>query len=94
MGMLTIMEKDAPCEDDIDWPLFYMNDFSVSGLLVEGLSRSVQALEADGYRFIRFRCSAKVIFENRGRLQNIYDTLKGNGIEFESADLVRCVYQG
>jgi hypothetical protein len=29
MGSLTIVEKDAPYEDSFDWPLFYMNDFSV-----------------------------------------------------------------
>lgn len=94
MGTLTIMEKNAPCADDIDWPLFYMNDFSVCGLLVEGLARCVNVLAASGYQLIRARCSAKVIFENPRRLRNIYDTLASNGIAYESADLVSGVYQG
>ena len=94
MGMLTIMEKEGPCDDDIDWPLFYMNDFSVLGLLVGNLNQAAQALEADGYRLVRSRCSAKVLFDNHGRLQNIFKTLEGNRIPFDTADLVSCVYQG
>lgn len=94
MGMLTILEKDAPCDDGIDWPLFYMNDFSLLGLRVENLKRAAQVLEADGYRLVRARCSAKVFFDSHGRLQNIFETLQGNGVSFVMADLVSCVYQG
>ena len=94
MGMLTILEKDAPCDDVIDWPLFYMNDFSLPGLRVENLKRAAQVLEADGYRLVRSRFSAKVIFDNQDRLSNIYETLQGNGISFDTGDLVNFVYQG
>ena len=94
MGMLTIVEKEAPCEDSIDWPLFYMNDFSVLGVIVENLNRTIQVLEADGYRLVRSRCSAKVIFDSQVRLQNIYETLNVSGISFDTGDLVDCVYQG
>ncbi len=94
MGMFTIMEKDAPCDDVIDWPLFYMNDFSVLGVLVGDLGRATQVLEADGYRIVRSRCSAKVVIDNHRRLQKIYEILQVNGVSYESADLVSCAYQG
>ena len=94
MGSLTIMEKDAPCDDAIDWPLFYMNDFSVLGLLVESLAKVSQVLEDNGYQVSRKACSARVRFENKSRFKNIFDTLQQHRIEFAMTDLVSCTYQG
>ena len=94
MGSLTIMEKDAPCDEVIDWPLFYMNDFSVLGLLVESLAQASEVLEADGYHVDRKACSSTVRFDNNNRFKNIFDTLKQHRIEFAMSDLVNCAYQG
>ena len=62
MGTLTVVEKGADCQDAIDYPLFYMNDFSHLGLRVESLARALEALEAAGYPVDRKRCSASVDF--------------------------------
>lgn len=88
------MEKNAPCHDAIDWPLFYMNDFSVLGLLVESLTPVVTALENDGYQVDHIGCSAKVRFKNDGQLKKIFNILQQTGIDFVMSDLVDCAYQG
>ena len=94
MGSLTMMEKDAPCDDAVDWPVFYMNDFSLLGLLVDGLAKASNVLEAHGYQVVRKDCSAKVRFENNGRFKNIFKVLQRHRIEYGMSDLVNCVYQG
>ncbi len=94
MGTLTVVEKGADCQDAIDYPLFYMNDFSHLGLRVESLARALDALEADGYPVDRNRCSANVEFENRDRFKNIFLTLTRHEIEHTMTDLVGCAYQG
>jgi len=94
MGSLTVVEKGADCRDAFEWPLFYMNDFSVLGLRVEGLARALEVLEADGYPVVRKSCSARVDFENRDRFNNIFDTLARHEIGHTMSDLVGCAYQG
>ncbi len=94
MGSLTIMEKDAPCDEVIDWPLFYMNDFSVLGLLVDDITQASEVLEEGGYQVDRHACSANVRFESNNHFKNIFDTLKENRIAFVMSDLVNCAYQG
>ena len=94
MGSLTFVEKGADCQEIIDWPAFYMNDFSVLGLQVEGLARALEVLEADGYHVVRTSCSAKVNFANPHRFKKIFAILSHNRIEHNMSDLVGCVYQG
>ena len=94
MGTLTVVEKGADCQDAIDYPLFYMNDFSHMGLRVESLVRALDALEAAGYPVDRKRCSASIDFENRDRFNNIFHTLARHKIEHTMTDLVGCAYQG
>lgn len=94
MGSLIVVEKGADCQEIIDYPLFYMNDFSLLGLRVENLSRAIDVLEADGYNLTRKTCSATVDFENRDRFNNIFETLTRHEISHSMSDLVGCAYQG
>jgi hypothetical protein len=94
MGSLIVVEKGADCSEIIDWPLFYMNDFSVLGLRVAKLARALDVLEADGYHVVRQECSAKVDFENTVRFKNIFATLARHGIAHGMSDLADCAYQG
>ena len=82
MGVLTIMEKSASCDEAIDWPLFSMNDFSILGLLVDRLAKALEVLEADGYRVVRGTCSAKVHFENHHGFKNIFTILQRNRVAY------------
>ena len=94
MGTLTVVEKGADCQDAIDYPLFYMNDFSHLGLRVENLARALEALESAGYPVVYLRCSARVDFDDRDRFNNIFHTLARHKIEHTMTDLVGCAYQG
>ena len=94
MGTLTIMDRNASCDEAIDWPVFYMNDFSVLGLVVDRLTAALDVLEACGYRVVRGNCSAKVHFKNHRGFKEIFAVLQRNRIAYGSADLVGCVYQG
>jgi hypothetical protein len=94
MGSLTVVEKGVDCYDVIDWPLFYMNDFSVLGLRVERFARALDVLEADGYHVVRQACSATVDFDNRDHFKNIFDTLTRHRIAHGMSDLAGCAYQG
>jgi hypothetical protein len=94
MGVLTIMDRNASCDEAVDWPLFYMNDFSVLGLLVDKLAKALEVIEADGYRVVHGTCSAKVYFESHRSFKNIFTILQRNRIAYGSSDLVGCVYQG
>jgi hypothetical protein len=94
MGSLTVVERNTDCQDVFEWPLRYMNDFSVLGLRVEGLSRALEVLEAGGYHVVRRRCSATISFENRDRFKNIFETLARQRIEHGMSDLMGCAYQG
>ncbi|MGD9007283.1 MAG: hypothetical protein PVG41_05145 [Desulfobacteraceae bacterium] len=94
MGVLTIIDRNAACDEAVDWPLFYMNDFSVLGLLVDKLAKALEVIEADGYRVVRGTCSAKVYFESHRSFKNIFTILTRNRIAYGSSDLVGRVYQG
>ena len=94
MGSLIVVEKGADCHEVIDWPVYYMNDFSVLGLRVECLVKVLDLLEADDYHVVRNACSATVEFENRNRFKKIFDILTHHRIEHAMSDLAQCAYQG
>jgi hypothetical protein len=94
MGSLSIVQKDAPCDEIIDWPLLYMNDFSVLGLVVDNAAIVSALLKADGYHVDQRVCSTVVHFENNGRYKNILYLLQQHRIDFTLSDLAGCAYQG
>lgn len=94
MGELMMVEKQAPVFDGVDLPLFYMNDFSVLGLVVHQLSRALAVLEASGYRVARQKNCAKVRFHTRMEFRKLFETLNRHHIEYGTADLVSHAYQG
>lgn len=94
MGSLTIVEKGTPSDGIINWPLFYMNDFSVLGLIVDNLATVSKLLEADGYNLDQKASSAHVNFENIGQYKNILYLLQQHRIDFTLSDLAGCAYQG
>ncbi len=92
MGRLPMMEKGKPAACHADWPLFYMNDFSRLGLVVNRLPQAVAALEASGYR-VRDNGSTLQI-DNLEQLTGVFAVLAEHQVEYEISDLVSCVYQG
>jgi hypothetical protein len=94
MGALPMIEKGIKMAGHTDWPLFYMNDFSRLGLVVNGLPEAVQALENGGYRFRQDAQGGVVEITGREQLSEILAVLREHQVEYELSDLVSCVYQG
>lgn len=92
MSLLPIMEKGKPMAGHVDWPLFYMNDFSRLGLVVTELALAVAVLEANGYRVLDNGRALQV--DNADHLASVFTVLSAQQVQFELSDLISCVYQG
>ena len=94
MGMLPMVETTTTCHELLEWPLFYMNDFSVMGIIVPQLSSAVKALESKGFRIDRDSVGVKIRFEGQQQMARIFKTLQLEKISFAMTDLIDHVYQG
>lgn len=94
MGALPIIERGKQVACHADWPLFYMNDFSRLGLVVNGLPEAAQALEAGGYQFRQDVQGLSVEIDGQQQLLKVFTLLQEHRVEYEITDLVSCVYQG
>lgn len=94
MGELMAVEEGASVQGGFDLPLFYMNDFSVLGLVVRKLSRALSVLEANGFYVARQDGCARIRFDNRLELNRLFETLGQHRIVYGTADLVSHAYQG
>ena len=94
MGQLPIMEKGKPVAGHIDWPLFYMNDFSRLGLVVPHLAEAVSALRAGGCRVAESDRGNSVEVDGLAEVEDMFAVLRAGRIDSELADLVSCTYQG
>ncbi|MBM9538236.1 hypothetical protein [Desulfobulbus alkaliphilus] len=94
MGVLSMVAKGRQIACHDDWPLFYMNDFSRMGLVVNGLPEMARALEINGYQFRQDDQGLAVEISSQEQLVKIITMLQEHQIEYEMTDLVRCVYQG
>ena len=94
MGLLPITEKGKPVTCQADWPLFYMNDFSRLGLVVNHLGEAVTALQASGFTVHEDERGVLVDVNGSEPLRKIFQALASHHLEYETADLVSCVYQG
>jgi hypothetical protein len=94
MGLLPITEKGKPVTCQADWPLFYMNDFSRLGLVVNQLSEAVTALQMSGFTVHEDERGVLLDISGSDPLNKVFQTLASHHLEYETADLVSCVYQG
>lgn len=94
MGLLAIMEKGKPIACHLDWPLFYMNDFSRLGLVVTRLGEALSVLQSNGYTVHEDERGTLLEIDNREQLPDVFSVLAANTVECEMSDLVSCVYQG
>ena len=75
-------------------PIFYMSDYSVLGLLVDKLEEAVEVLGRNHISLTEDAGDLEVAVDTPGRLPEIVQMLKENGICCEIADVVGGIYQG
>jgi hypothetical protein len=75
-------------------PIFYMSDYSVLGLLVDKLEDAVGVLGRNHFSVTQEAGDIEVAVDTPGRLPEIVQMLKENGICCEIADVVDGIYQG
>lgn len=94
MGELLMVEKGTSVSEAVDLPLFYMNDFSVLGVVVQRLAKALKVLENNGFSVTRKQNCARIRFNTRIELSKLFDTLNRNQVAYGTADLVSQAYQG
>ena len=88
-----MMEKGKPVACQRDWPMFYMNDFSRLGLVVNRLAEAVAVLRAAGFTVTEEEAAGVEIADQR-QLTRALELLGTHGQHCEMSDLISCVYQG
>ena len=94
MKTVPIRQKDQRAICHLDWPVFYMNDFSQLGLLVDHLDKTKNILENNGYQLNCHDQGCELLLEQTEYLVDVCSLLSSQKIHCEMADLVSCVYQG
>jgi len=97
VGALSILQqgRDMPvCLSTEDLPDFYMEDYSVLGLLVANLERTHRVLADKDYVVYKKSDHLKVKFNGADQLPEIVNLLSQNGIDCGIADIVDQIYQG
>lgn len=97
MGILPVLQlgRDMPVSLPNDnLPDFYMEDYSVVGLLVANLDRARRVLENRNFAVHQKSDYLKVKFDGADQMAEIVNLLSQNGIECGIADIVDQVYQG
>lgn len=74
-------------------PTFYMEDFSILGLLVERYEEACGLLKAGGYNIVKLDGGSDIHLEHRDQIRAIIGTLKQHGIPTELSDIADTIYQ-
>lgn len=94
MGMLRIVEKGTTYNRAIDFPTFYMNDFSVLGVVVNTLEKTVITLQNKGFVLQEEKGATWISFTDKQQLDTIFKELTAGEVQYTLSDLVSCTYQG
>ncbi|NLZ17684.1 MAG: hypothetical protein GX087_08145 [Desulfobulbaceae bacterium] len=96
MAQITVRQKGILAQCTRDWPLFYMNDFSRIGLLVDDLNRADAVLLEAGYSIEpgEYEIYVAAQGDTSAQVLQMVALLQNQRMEVEIADLINCVYQG
>ena len=97
MVTLPVMQqgRSVPvCPPNDELPDFYMEDYSVLGLLVANLDRTHQVLTDQHFAVHKKSDHLKIEIDRADQMPEIINLLIQNGIECGIADIVDQVYQG
>lgn len=97
MGTLPVLQQGSRaqvCLSNESLPAFYMNDYSVLGLLVANLDMVYQVLVARQIAVARKPDHLEIRIERAGQMPQIVNLLQQNGIDCGIADIADQIYQG
>jgi hypothetical protein len=97
MGVLPVLQqgRDVPvCLSNDELPDFYMEDYSVLGLIVADLDRAHRVLADQQFTVHKKLDHLKVKIDRTAQLPEIVNRLSQNGIDCGISDIVDQVYQG
>ena len=97
MGALPVLQQDQNvpvCFSKNNLPDFYMEDYSVLGLLVANLNRAHQVLADRNIAVHKKSDYLEVNFDSADQIAEIVNLLSQNGIDCGLSDIVDQVYQG
>lgn len=97
MGALPVLQQGSRasyCLSDHSLPLFYMNDYSVLGLLVSDLDITYQILVNQNHAIERKADHIAISIEWPGQISEIVNLLDRNSISCEITDIADQIYQG
>ena len=99
MARIIVRQKGVLSQCTRDWPLFYMNDFSRFGLVVDDVSRADAILLDAGYHTEHTESGEHEIYvaaqgDMPAQVMQVVNLLQGQGLDVGAADLISCVYQG
>ena len=97
MGTLPILDRCNDCNSELSsesLPAFYMEDYSVIGLRVDGLDASLQILKEGNFQVNSVSNRFEITIDNAGQIPKIVSLLGRHGIDGELSDIIEQVYQG
>ncbi len=97
MGALPVLQKGSRatlCLADHSLPLFYMNDYSVLGLVVSDLDITYQVLADQNLAIERQADHLEISIERPGQMPEIIKLLNRHGINCGISDIADQIYQG
>ena len=94
MGKIRLVEKGMSLTGKLELPAFYMNDFSVLGIVVSGVGKAGDILRGCGFTLHEEGGMTWVRFERSGEMHQMIDKLREQGIACTLSDLMSCAYQG
>lgn len=77
-------------------PAFYMDDYSLIGILVDRMDEAISVIRSKGYAIEASgpNCPTAITVSESGEIRNLVSLLAGNGISAEIGDTVGEVYRG
>jgi len=97
MGVLPVLQRGRDltlCLSNDDLPNFYMEDYSVLGLLVANLDQTHRVLVGKDFSVDKNGDYLKVKIDRSEQMPEIVKLLSLNGIDCTMADIVDQIYQG
>ena len=97
MGALPVLQlggRVPVCMFNDSLPIFYMNDYSVLGLLVSDLNLAYRILTDQHFAIKRMPDHLEVDIERAGQMTEIVSLLDRKGIDCGIADIADQIYQG